>query len=166
VGGVKHRCGLGPADLGPLTLGRGERAERERVERQLTGCQACTDDLQQLRPVVAMLSGAASSVELEPTSDQSGALATTPDGPLPPQALDRMLAAVDAERTGPRAWRLARRRRTRRSARSSWERFRSEFHSMEPSRGHSWFQPSVREESPAARRIQDQIRTVADSRFT
>jgi anti-sigma-K factor RskA len=103
VGGMTHRCGLGPGDLGPLLLGGLPAAERRRVEERLATCPDCAAEVSALQPVVAAMAQAAPTVELDGRGQDDLVLQ---DG-----ALERLLAAVDAERPGvrrrpARPWRL------------------------------------------------------------
>jgi anti-sigma factor RsiW len=80
VGGVRHGCGLTPADLGPYVLGQLGDAERRRVAALLAGCPACSADVARLLPVGAALT----------------AQAAPPPVVAPPLVLDRALEAVHA----------------------------------------------------------------------
>jgi anti-sigma factor RsiW len=101
MGGMRHRCGLSPEDLGPYLLDGLSVSERRRVEQLLVSCPDCTAELDELRPVLTILAAAAASVELEPAPEPAGS-SGSPTEPLPSDALDRMLAAVHAERPGGR----------------------------------------------------------------
>ncbi len=58
MGGVRHGCGLTPADLGPYVLGQLVSAEHRRVTALLEGCPACTTEVARLLPVGAALTAA------------------------------------------------------------------------------------------------------------
>lgn len=100
---MTRHCDLGPADLGPLLLGALPADRQRRAEEHLTVCPGCRHDTAELRPVVALMAEAAATVELD---------GRAPDGPvLQDGALERLLAAVEAERPGrrrapARPWRL------------------------------------------------------------
>ncbi len=100
---MTRHCDVGPADLGPLLLGALPPAEHRRVEDHLALCPGCRAEAAELRPVVGLMAEAAATVELDGRGADQPALQ---DG-----ALERLLAAVDAERPGvrrrpARPWRL------------------------------------------------------------
>lgn len=92
MGGVRHDCGVRPEDLGPFLLGQLAPHEAALVADSVAACPSCSRQVEQLRPVAAAL----------------GRVSITTDDvvPVPPPALERVLASVRDERA-------ARRRRWR-----------------------------------------------------
>ncbi|MCW2601695.1 MAG: hypothetical protein JWM02_3524 [Frankiales bacterium] len=84
MGGMTHRCGVGPEDLGPYLLDHLTADEAERVAAALAECPTCSEEVSLLRPTVAALAVAVPYQGHAPS--------------LPAPSFDRVLGTVNQRR--------------------------------------------------------------------